>query len=137
MRLTRVESREVYPVPERVHYIIKLSKGTVDFFLQGKEMKDEQIGDVICRLVNALNAAEKQIDMLFKVIKEAEVHKDFLEEYFDDLPEEEDYKRKYKIEDLKDALFHTMMKKDEKMISAYINQINVLQERYSKEVRNG
>lgn len=132
MKLTRVESREVYPVPERAHYIIKLSKGTVDFFLQGKEMKDEQIGDVICRLINALNAAEKQIEALFTVIQNAEIDHTEFSEYLEDYPQEEDYTKKYKIEDLKDALFHSMMKKDEKLIGKYINEINVLQERYSQ-----
>lgn len=129
MKLTRVQSREVYPVPERPHYIIKLSKGTVDFFVQGKEMEEDEIGDVICRLINALNAAENQIESLFTVIQNAEVDHSEFSEYLEELPEEEDYASRYKIEDLKDALFHSMMKKDEKKIGYYINQINVLQEK--------
>lgn len=138
MKLTRIESREVYPVPERIHYTIHLSKGTVDFYREGREMKDEEIGDVICRLVNGLNAAEKQIDALFKVILNAEVHKDEFEEYLEDYEQDEDYQFKYKVEDLKDALFHAMMKKDEKLIGKYINQINVLTEKGKlTEVGNG
>lgn len=127
MKLTRVESREVYPVPGRPHYIIKLSKKTVDFYLEGKDMPDDKIGDVICRLVNALNAAEKQIEALFTVIQNAQIDHSEFSEYLDDYAEEEDYKRKYKLEDLKDALFHSMMKKDEKLIGKYINQIHVLE----------
>lgn len=133
-KLTRVQSREVYPVPERPHYTIKLSKGTVDFYLQGKEMKDEEIGDVITLLINALNAAEKQIDHLHTVIQNADCEldtSDYLEEY----PEEEDYSSKYKIEDVKDALFHAMMKKDEKLVSKYVNQLTVLETK--KEASHG
>lgn len=129
MKLTRVESREVYPVPERAHYIIKLGKGTVDFSWKGREMKDDEIGTVICRLINALNAAETQIDKLFTVIQNAEIDHTEFSEYLEDYEQEEDYAFKYKVEDLKDALFHAMMKKDEKLIGKYINQINVLLEK--------
>jgi len=128
-RLYRVESRESFPVPERVHFTIHMSKGTVDFFKQGRELKDDEIGDVICSLVWALNKAEDQIEKLLKIVSEAEVHKDYFEEYFEDHPEEEDYRRKYKIEDLKDALYHAMMKKDEKMISKRLNELNVVTEK--------
>lgn len=101
-------------------------------------MKDEDIGDVICRLVNALNAAETQIDALFTVIQNAEVDHTEFTEYLEDYEQEEDYKFKYKVEDLKDALFHAMMKKDEKLIGKYINQINVLTEKGKlTEVDNG
>ena len=101
-------------------------------------MKDDEIGDVICRLVNALNAAEKQIDALFTVIQNAEVDKGEFSEYLEDYEQEEDYKFKYKVEDLKDGLFHAMMKKDEKLIGKYINQINVLTEKGKlTEVENG
>lgn len=127
MKLARIESREVYPVQERPHYTIKLSKGTVDFFLEGKEMDDEKIGDVIIRLVNAVNAAEKQIDFLFTVIQNAEVDKSEFDDYLEEYPADEDYAHKYKIEDLKDVLFHAMMKKDEKKVSHYINQIHVIE----------
>lgn len=133
MKLTRVQSREVFPVPERPHYIINLMKKTADFYIEGKDMPDDRIGDVIIGLINALNAAEKQIEMLHTVIQNAELDRDWLDDYLDKFPEEEEYTKKYKIENLKDALFHSMMKKDEKLISKYINEINVLQERYSKE----
>lgn len=129
MKLTRIESREIYPVPSRAHYIMKLSKRTVDFYLEGREMKDDEIVDTIVQLINALNAAEKQIDALFTVIQNAEVHTDEFQEYLEDYYQEEDYEFKYKVEDLKDALFHSMMRKDEKLISKYINQINVLTEK--------
>lgn len=134
---TRVESRECYPVPERPHYTIKLSKGEVIFHLQGKEMSDEQIGDVIVRLINALNTAEKQIDMFFKMLKESSAVLDSGEslDYLEEYPEEENYTEKYKVEDLKDFLFHAMMRKDEKLIGKYINQINVLESK--SEVPNG
>lgn len=132
MKLTRVQSREVFPVPERPHYIINLGKGTVDFYIEGRDMPDDRIGDVIVGLIRALNEAEKQIEALFTVIKNAEVDHTEFSEYLDDYPQEEDYIKKYKIEDLKDALFHSMMKKDEKLIGKYINEINVLQERYSQ-----
>lgn len=134
----RVESREVYPVPERTHYTIHLDKGTVDFYLQGREMKDEEIGDVIVRLTNALNAAEKQIDWLFTVIQNLDYQIDpgETEDYLEEYPAEEDYKFKYKVEDVKDALFHAMMKKDEKKISHYVNQLSVLEGK-AKEVKNG
>lgn len=98
MKLTRIESREVYPVPERIHYTIHLSK----------------------------------------VIQNAEVDHTEFTEYLEDYEQEEDYKFKYKVEDLKDALFHAMMKKDEKLIGKYINQINVLTEKGKlTEVDNG
>lgn len=129
MKLTRVESREIYPVPERAHYIMRLSKGTITFYLEGREMKDDEIGDVMSRLINALNAAETQIDKLFTVIQNAEIDHTEFSEYLEDYEQEEDYAFKYKVEDLKDALFHAMMKKDEKLIGKYINQINVLLEK--------
>jgi hypothetical protein len=133
MKLTRIESREVYPVHERPHYRISLSKRTADFYLGGKDMPDDETGNVIIRLINALNAAEKQIDFLFTVIQNAEVHKDEFDEYLEDYPSEEDYTHKYKLQDLKDALFHAMMRKDEKQISHYINKINIVQEMEGKE----
>lgn len=131
MKLHRQESREVYPVPERPHYTIKLTKGTVDFFISGQEMKDEQIGDVIVRLVNALNAAEKQLDALFTMIQnlDYEITPGEAHAYLEDYAEDEDFAAKYKIEDLKDSLFHAMMKKDEKSVGRLINQINVVQEK--------
>lgn len=126
MKLTRVESREVFPVPKRLHYIICLSKGTADFYMEGREMKDEDIGDSLIQLTNAVNAAEKQIEMLLKIIGEAEIEKDYFEDYLDEFPEEEDYNGKYRVENIKDALFHAMMKKDDKLISKYLNQLNVV-----------
>jgi hypothetical protein len=129
IKFTRIQSREIYPVPNRPHYTIRLSKGTVDFYLNGQEMKDEQIGDVIVSLVNGLNAAEKQIELLFTMLQNLDhfFEPGEVSDYFEEYPEEEDYKSKYKIEDSKDALFHAMMKKDEKLVSKYINQITVLE----------
>lgn len=134
MLLTRIEPREVYPLPKRAHYIIHLSKGTADFYVEGREMKDEEVGDTMIQLINAVNAAEKQIEMLIKIIGEAEVDKEYLEDYVDEFPEEENYKAKYKIEDIKDALFHSMMRKDDKLISKYLNQLSVVTE---KQKSNG
>jgi hypothetical protein len=135
---TRVESRETYPVPERPHYTIKLSKGEVEFYLNGKEMPDDKIGDVIIQLINALNAAEKQIDHIFTFIQNLDYKADpgECEDYLDEYPEDENYRHKYKIEDLKDAILHSMMKKDEKKISYYVNQLSVLEGK-AKEVKNG
>lgn len=134
MRITRIESRESYPVPKRPHYIIKLSKGEVTFYIEGREMKDDETGDVITQLINAVNAAEKQIEMLLKVIGQAEVDKDYFEDYLDEFPEEENYKGKYKVEDIKDAIFHAMMRKDEKLVSKYLNELGVVTE---KQKANG
>lgn len=133
MKLARIESREVYPVPERPHFIIHLGNGTVDFFLNGTEMPHDEIGNVIIKLVNAVNAAEKQIDLLFTVIQNAEIDPDEYVDYSEEYPKDEDYQFKYKVEDLKDALFHAMMRKDEKLIGKYINQINVLTEKKTIE----
>lgn len=133
MKLTRIESREIYQVPKRAHYIMHLGKGTVDFFIEGREMNDDEVGDTLVQLINALNKAEGQIEELIKVISEADPDKDFLEEYLEEYPEEEDYKSKYKIEDIKDALFHAMMRKDEKLIGKYINQLNVVTEKMDKK----
>jgi hypothetical protein len=134
MFISRIESRESFPVPKRLHYIIHLGKGTADFFIEGREMKDEEIGDILIQLTNAVNAAEKQIEMLLKTIGEAEIDKEYFEDYLDEYPEEENYKAKYKLEDVKDALFHAMMKKDEKLISKYLNQLSVITE---KQKANG
>ena len=134
MKITRIESREVFPVPQRVHYIWSLGKGTITFYVEGREMNEEnEIGAVLANYINALNWAEEQIDALRKVIFEAEVHNDDLKEYFEDYGEEEDYASKYKIENIKDALFHAMMKKDEKLIGKYINQLSVVTENMDKK----
>jgi hypothetical protein len=128
--ITRIESREVFEVPKRVHYTWNLRGGEITFYVEGRPLDEEkEIGSVLAMYISALNAAEKQIDELIKIIHEADVHKDYLEEYLDEFPEEENYKAKYKIEDIKDALFHSMMKKDEKKISYYLNQLNVIQEK--------
>lgn len=130
MDITRIESREVFEVPNRVHYIWKLSQNSIDFYVQGRPMDEEkEIGSVLASYIAALNSAENQIQMLLKIIKEAEVHKDYFEEYLDEFPEEENYISKYKIEDIKDALFHYMMKKDEKAIGNYLNKLNVVTEK--------
>jgi hypothetical protein len=97
-------------------------------------MKDEEIGDTLIQLINAVNAAEKQIELLLKIVNEAEIDKEYFEDYIDEFPEEENYKAKYRIEDLKDALFHAMMKKDEKLIGKYLNQLSVVEE---KQKANG
>jgi N-methylhydantoinase B/oxoprolinase/acetone carboxylase alpha subunit len=103
---------------------------TITFHLEGRPMKEEEeLGSTLAMYISALNSAEKQIEALIKVINEAEVHKDYLEDYLDEFPEEDNYKAKYKIEDIKDALFHSMMKKDEKKISYYLNQLNVITEK--------
>lgn len=131
--ITRIESREVFEVPKRVHYVWSLRGGTITFYVEGREMNEEkEIGSVLASYITALNAAEKQIEELIKVIHEADVHKDYLEDYLYEYPEEDNYKARYKIEDLKDALFHSMMKNDEKKISYYLNQINVVTEKQSK-----
>jgi hypothetical protein len=128
--ITRIESREVFEVPKRVHYTWNLRGGEITFYVEGRPLDEEkEIGSVLAMYISALNAAEKQIDELIKIIHEADVHKDYLEEYLDEFPEEENYKGKYKIEDIKDALFHSMMKKDEKNISYYLNQLNIIQEK--------
>lgn len=134
MFISRIESRESFPVPERLHYIIKLSNGTADFFIEGREMKDEEIGDTLIRLTNAVNAAENQIEMLLKIIREAEVDKEYLDGYLDEYPEEENYIAKYRIENIKDALFHAMMRKNDKLISKYLNELSVVTE---KQKSNG
>jgi len=130
MKLTRIQSRETFPVPERVHYIWSLRGGQITFYVEGREMNEEkEIGAVLANYIMALNRAEEQIDALHKVIYDAEVHNDDLVEYFEEYPEEEDYASKYKIEDIKDAMLHSMMKKDEKLISKYLNQLNVITDR--------
>jgi hypothetical protein len=130
MNITRIESREAFPVPQRCHYIWKLSEGTITFFVEGRPMNEEkEIGSVLANYIQALNKAENQIELLLKIIKESEVDKDYFDEYLDEFPEEEDYKGRYKIEDIKDSLFHSMMKKDEKLISKYLNQLNVVTEK--------
>jgi hypothetical protein len=128
--ITRIESREVFEVPKRVHYTWNLRGGEITFYVEGRPLDEEkEIGSVLAMYISALNAAEKQIEELIKIIHEADVHKDYLEEYLDEFPEEENYKGKYKIEDIKDALFHSMMKKDEKKISYYLNQLNIVREK--------
>jgi len=127
MKLTRVESRELFPVPTRAHYVWSLKNGTITFFVEGCEMNEEtEIGSVLASYICALNAAEKQIESLLEVIDANEIQDHFSDDYLEEYPEEEDYKSKYKVEDIKDALFHSMMKKDEKMISKYVNQLNVV-----------
>lgn len=129
MKLTRIESREVFEVPKRLHYIWSLKNGTITFYLEGRELKDDEIGGVLANYIQALNTAETQIEKLKKVISDYFLDRDDLEEYLEDYPEDENFKQKYKIEDLKDALFHSMMKKDEKAISKFLNQINVIEEK--------
>jgi hypothetical protein len=136
--ITRVESREVYPASERPHYIMNLRKAEVTFYLLGTEMSDDKTGDVIVQLVNALNAAENQIEKLFKYINTQDkslFERYDIDEYKEEYPEKEDYTAKYKLDDLRDALFHSMMKKDEKKISHYLNRINVIMEK-SKNIES-
>jgi len=129
-KLHRIESREMYPVPDRIHFTIKLSKGCeMKMFRHGRPLKDEELGDVVCSLVYALNAAEDQIEKLLKIVHEAKLNKEYFDEYFEDYPEDEDFKSKYKIENIKDALFHAMMKNDEKMISKRLNELNIVTEK--------
>ncbi len=133
MKLTRIESRETFPVPERAHYRMKLGKGGgITFYLEGREMKFEEMAGILSRYMEALNRAEDQLNALHKVIYEAEVHNDYMEEYLEDYSEEEDYASNYKVEDIKDALFHAMMKKDEKEIGRRLNELNIVTEKLSK-----
>jgi hypothetical protein len=118
-----------------VHYIWNLKGGEITFYVEGREMREEdEIGSVLANYIMALNRSEEQIAALQKVIKEAEVHNDELTDYFEEYGEEEDYEAKYKVEDVKDALFHAMMKKDEKLIGKYLNQLTVLAEKHPQKL---
>lgn len=56
--ITRIESREVFEVPKRVHYIWKIKGQTIEFFVEGRPMDEEkEIGSVLAMYIAALNAA--------------------------------------------------------------------------------
>jgi hypothetical protein len=134
VELQRIESRERFPVPNRPHYKIHLSKKMAQFFIQGREMDESELGDTIISLITALNAAEDQIEALIKVLREAEIDKSYLDEYLDEYPVVANCEHKYKIEDVKQAIHHAMMRQDEKLLSLCVNKLNVL---LAKEVSHG
>lgn len=134
VELQRIESRERFPVPNRPHYVIHLSKKMAQFFIHGREMDESELGDTLVRLIDTLNAAENQIEALVKVLREAEIDRSYLDEYLDEYPVVANCEYKYKTEDLKEAIQHAMMRKDEKKLSFYANQLNVL---LAKEVSRG
>lgn len=127
IKLNTIESMESFPLDDRLFMVLNLANGpSLDVYKEGREAKESEIGTALWMYHQALNKAERQIEKLLDLVKNLDPNDYDLEDYLEEYPDSE---TNYKLQEVKACLYIAMAKNQEKLISKYINQLHLLQEK--------
>lgn len=131
-----IPSLEAFPRAERLYMVMKLGKGEMEVYKNGREATDVEMNTALWQYHQALNEAEAQIEKLLAIVR---LKSDFLDDdseayqaaietafdYKDEYQEEGDELERYAIDEKKAALHEAMARKDEKAIARLANEMNL------------
>ncbi len=129
----RVDSCDYFKPGNRLSMSLNLSTKKLSISYHGREATEEEIGTALWMYHQALNSAERQIEKMKELIL-------YLSEDCQDDPDVVDYLENYpdlskvealdyKIEESREALFVSMFKGNDSLISKYANLLNIQKEK--------